>query len=148
MILPLPLDEFFQCTARPHSGQELSSHSVVSSSRTVRPCSSCEGRWIGHWKTTWSTVCSSAPRSHAAEGAIPHLCKQQRKSSTPVRRRLSRTTAVLGRVIPGGWGRCHPVRDESTESRSVIQQLRVPSVIRPERRTSVVVWREQMGVSI
>jgi len=20
-------------------------------------------RWIGHWRTTWSTVCSSAPHS-------------------------------------------------------------------------------------
>ena len=30
------------------------------------------GRWIGHWRTTWSTVCS-APHSQAAEEAIPHL---------------------------------------------------------------------------
>jgi len=35
--------------------------------------------------------------------AIPHLCKQERKRPTPVRRRLSRAHAVLGRVIPGGW---------------------------------------------
>jgi len=48
------------------------------------------------------------------------------------------------------------VGDESTESRSVVQLLRIPPVIRPEHRTSVVVrddwWvvvrRIQMGVSI
>ena len=34
----------------------LSSHSVVSSSRTVRPCSPQGGQWIGHWRRTWSTV--------------------------------------------------------------------------------------------
>ena len=40
-------------TAWPHqiSGQMLSSHSVVSSSSTVRPCSPWGGRWIGHWRT-------------------------------------------------------------------------------------------------
>jgi len=35
--------------------------------------------------------------------AILHLCKQERKLPTPVRRRLSRTHTVLGRVFPGGW---------------------------------------------
>ena len=38
------------------SGQVLSCHSVVSSSRTVRPCNLLGGRWFGHWRTTWSTV--------------------------------------------------------------------------------------------
>ena len=51
------------------SGQVLNSHSVVSSSRTVMPCSPWGGRWIRHWRTTWSTVCSSAPHSQAAEEA-------------------------------------------------------------------------------
>ena len=60
------------------------------------------GRWIGHWRTTWSTVCS-APHSQAAEEAITHLYKQERKGPTPVQRRLWRTHAVLERVIPGGW---------------------------------------------
>jgi len=55
----------------------LSSHSVVSSSRTVRPCSPWGGSRIGHWRTTSSTVCSSAPHSQAAEEAIPHLYKQE-----------------------------------------------------------------------
>ena len=107
-------------------------------SRTVKPCSPGGGRWVGHWRTTWSTVCSSAPHSQAAEEAIPHLCKQEQKLPTPVRRRLKRTPAILGRVIPGV---CAGVGDESVESRKVVQPLRVPLVIRPLRRTYVtVVW--------
>jgi len=35
-------------------------HSIVSSSRTGRPCAQWGGRWIGQWRITWSTVCSSA----------------------------------------------------------------------------------------
>jgi len=50
-----------------------------------------------------STVCSSAQHSQVAEEDIPHLCKQERKGPTPVRRQLSRTHAVLRRVIPGEW---------------------------------------------
>jgi len=76
---------------------------IVSSSSTVRPCSPWGGRWIGHWRTTWSTVCSSAPNSQAAEEVLSNMCKQERKRPAPVRRRLSRTQAVLGKVIPGGW---------------------------------------------
>jgi len=91
-----------ETTAWPHkiSGQVLSSHSIISSSRTVSPCSPWGGRWIGHLRTRWSTVCSSAPHSQSAEEAIPHLYKQERERPTPVWRRLSRTQALLGRVIP------------------------------------------------
>jgi len=93
-----------QTTAWPHyiSGQVLSNHSIVTSSRTVLPCSPWRGRWIGHRRTTWLTLCSSAPHSQAAEEAIPHLYKQERKRPTLVRRRLRRTHVVLGRVIPEG----------------------------------------------
>jgi len=63
---------------------------------------------------TWSTVCS-APHSQATEEAILHLHKQERKRPTPVRRRLSRTQAVLGRVIPGV---CVPV--SGIEVRSLV----------------------------
>jgi len=49
-----------QTTAWPHeiSAHVLSSHWIVSSSRTVRvrPCSPWGGRWIGYSRTTWSTV--------------------------------------------------------------------------------------------
>ena len=37
------------------------------------------GRWIWQWRTTWSTVCSSAPHSQAAEGVITLLSKQEGK---------------------------------------------------------------------
>jgi len=47
--------------------------------------------------------CSSAPHSQDAEEVIPHLYKQEQKRPTPVRRPLSRTQALLGRVIPEGW---------------------------------------------
>jgi len=36
------------------------------------------------------------------KGGHTHLCKQKQKRTTPVRKRLSRTHAVLGRAIPGG----------------------------------------------
>ena len=134
-----------QTTAWPHyiSGQVLSSHSVVSSSRTVRPCSPWRGRWIGHWTTTWSTVRSSAPHSQAAEKAIPHLYKKERKRPTPVRRRLSRTPPLLGRVIPGNGWRC---RDKNAEFRGVIRPHPIPLVIRPLCRTYTVVvrWTNEM----
>ena len=95
-------------TAWPHqiSEQMLTSHSIVSLSRTVRPCSPWRGRWIRYWRTTWSTVCCSASHSQAAEEAIPPLYKQKWKRQTPVRRRLSWTQALLGRVTPGGERRC------------------------------------------
>jgi len=47
-----------------------------------------------------STVCSSVPHSQAAEEAILHLYKE-RKRPTPMRRRLSRTQAPLGRINSG-----------------------------------------------
>ena len=90
-------------TAWPHqiSGQVLSIHSIVSSPRTVRSSGPWGGRWIGHWRPTWSTVCFSEPHSQVAEEVIPHLYKQEQKRPTPVRRRLSRSQSLLGRVIPG-----------------------------------------------
>ena len=85
--------------------QLLSSHLVVWSSRTVTLCSPLRVWWIGQWRTTWLTVCS-ALHSQAADEAIPHLYRQERKRPTPVWRRLSRTQALLGRVI---LGVCVPV---------------------------------------
>ena len=61
------------------------------------------------------------------------FCMQERKRPTPVQRRLSRTHAVLGHSRKEGVN----VGDESTESRNAIQPFRIPSVIRPERHTSV-----------
>jgi len=51
----------------------------------------------------------------AAEEPIPHLYRQERKRPTPVRRRLSRNQALLGRVIPGV---CVPV--SGIEVRSLV----------------------------
>jgi len=41
--------------------------------------------------------------SQTVEEAIRHLHKLERKRSTPVRRRLSRAQAILGRITPTGW---------------------------------------------
>jgi len=46
---------------------------------------------------------SSAPHSHTTKEAMSHFYKQERKCPTPVRRRLSRTQALLGRAILEGW---------------------------------------------
>jgi len=68
--------------------------------------------------------------------AITHLCKQEWKRLTLVQRELCRTHAVLCKAIPGGWVPMSGMG--SAESRSVLQPLRIPSVIRPERRAFVV----------
>ena len=81
----------------------LSSHSIVSSSRSVRPCSPWRVQWIGLCRTALSTDCSSAPHSQAAKEAKHRLYKQERKRPTLEWRRLSRTQALLWRVIPRGW---------------------------------------------
>jgi len=52
---------------------------------------------------------------------------------TPVRRRLIRTQALLGRATPGGLGA--GVGDENAESCGVVRPHRIPLVIRPLRRT-------------
>jgi len=60
------LSEFFLSTARPHyiAGELLSSHSIVVQNRQAVQS-------LMDWTTTWSTVCSSAPHSQAAEGPYP-----------------------------------------------------------------------------
>jgi len=57
-------------------------------------------------------VCS-VPHSEAAEEAIPHLYRQERKHPTPVWRRLIRTQDLLGRVI---LGVCVPVSGIEVQS--------------------------------
>jgi len=137
------LGKFLLYIARPHYISEvLCSHSIVSSSRTVRPYSPWEVRWIGHWRTTWSTVCYSVPYSQAAEDAIPKLHKHEWKRLTLVQRQLSQTHAVLGRVILGVWvpGKkvCSLV--------NVVQPLHLPLVIRPVHYMYVVVvkWTNEL----
>ena len=69
---------------------ELSQHLVLSS-KTVRPIIPRGARCIGHVKMMWSAVCSQAPHSHFAEEAPTHLCIDEPKRPTPVRRQLSWT---------------------------------------------------------
>jgi len=59
-LLVSSFETVLQTTAWPRwiSGQVLSSHSIVSSSRTIRPCSPWGGRWIEHWRITWSYCCA------------------------------------------------------------------------------------------
>ena len=66
-----------------------------------------------------------------------HLYKEERKLPTPVRRRLSRTKALLGRVTAGVVGA--GVWDENAQACGVVRPLRIPLMIHPLRRTYVVV---------
>jgi len=73
-------------------------------------------------------------------------------TSTPAAPLLKRQRGKCPRQVPALRRPCGPmlllvgpfqeggadVGDESMEYRSVLQQLRIPSVIRPERHTSVV----------
>ena len=55
-----------------------------------------------HVKIMWFAVCPLALHSHFAEEARPHLCMDEPKRPTTVRRRLSLTQAVLVKLIPKG----------------------------------------------
>jgi len=68
--------------------------------QNLRPCSLWGIDGLDSGGRHGPTVCS-APHSQAAEEAILHLYKQERKRPKLVRRRLSGTKALLGRVIPG-----------------------------------------------
>jgi len=107
-----------QSTAGMHyiSTQVLSSQSIVSSSRSARLCSPWGGRRIGHWRTTWSTVCSSAPHSQAVREAMVSAAWSRCPGSMAlrVRHNVSRlrrssagwTPARIGR-LSAGVGRKH-----------------------------------------
>ena len=83
---------------------------------------------------------------------MPHLRKQERKRTTPVRWQLSRTHAILGRAIPRG---CVPMSGIKVRSLAVLSnnsafhrwsaQIGALLLSSDERR---VVRRVQMGVSI
>ena len=51
---------------------------------------------MGHWRATWSTVCSSAPHSQAAEKVIPHLCKAGAETSDTGAEAVKPTLFVAG----------------------------------------------------
>ena len=58
---------------------------------------------MGHVKIMWSVVSSLAPNSHFSEEARSHLCMNEPKRPTPVRRQLSLTQAVLVKLILIGF---------------------------------------------
>ena len=65
---------------------ELSQHLILPS-KTIRPIIPRDARCVGNVKIMWSAVRSLAPHSHFVEGARPHLCMDETKRPTPVRRR-------------------------------------------------------------
>ena len=98
------------------------------------------------WTTTWLAVCSSALHLQAANGKLICMSRSGKVRHRCVGRVAGPTLFLAGSFQEGGL-RC---RDESTESRSVLQPLRIPSVIRQERHTSVshfcTEWSRWQGV--
>ena len=80
----------------------LSDHRV-SSFKIVRSRAPCGAQYMGHAIRMWSAVCSEAPHSQFGEGARSHLCMDEwNRPTPPVRRRLSLTQAIWGKLIPTG----------------------------------------------
>jgi len=122
-----------QTTAWPHwiSGQVLSRHSIVSSSRIVRPCSPWGGRWN---EQEHSTVWSSAPHSGRRGGHTPFVQAGAETSDTSAEgAKPDRCCTWEGHS--GGVGAGDG--DENVES---------CRVVRPLRRTYVVVvrWTDEL----
>jgi len=90
-------------------------------------------------------------KDNIAKGLFPCATfTRRRKGHTPyvlAGAEMSDTGAEAVKPDPRCYSQGHSrivganVGDESTESRSALQPLSIPSVIRPERRTSVVVGR-------
>ena len=72
------------------------SQNLVSSSKTVRSIIPRGTRCMEHAKIMWYAVCSLAPHSDFAEEARPHLCMDELKRPTPVRRRLNLFASCSG----------------------------------------------------
>jgi len=84
----------------------MSSHSIILSSRTVRPCtprgwSSMD--WTAEYNMVNTQRSALVRHTHSRKRGNTRLCKQERKIPTPVRRRLSWTKAIFGRSVPAGW---------------------------------------------
>ena len=124
------------------SAQKKNLYSVYNFHRGKTTCCPWGGRKIGHSRATWSTVCSSAPHSQATEEAIPHLCKQEKKTSDTGAESIKPNPRCSGKGHSRMVGAC--VGDEGTESRSVVLPLSIPSVICPQLRISdfVIRWTD------
>ena len=119
------------------SGQMLSSHSVVSSSRTVRPCSTWGGRWIGGQHGRRFVL---LPHTHRPQRRPYPICTSR---SGNVRHRCGGGWAgnrlfLGGSFLEGGY-RCLEIKC------GVLQGCRPPphsTDDRPLHRTYVVVVRK------
>ena len=89
------------------AGHVSDSHLTELSFTVSRPRIPFGWRYMGPDVKIWSAVCSSAPSSQEAVEAMPHLCIDDRKRPTPVRRRFSRTQAGFGSPVPGGRSSLH-----------------------------------------
>ena len=84
------------------AGHLSDSHLAKLSFTVSRPRIPFRWRYMEQDVIIWSAVCSSAPHSQDAMEAMPHLCINDQKRPTPVRRWFSRTQASLGSPIPSG----------------------------------------------
>jgi len=77
--------------------------------------------------TTWSTVCSSAPHSQAAEGLYPNFATAETSDpgAEAVKQKPRCSWKRPSRKVSAGVG------DESRESCNVVQPLRIPLAIQP-----------------
>ena len=91
-------------------------------------------RYTGHDVIIWCAVYSSAPHSQDAVEAMPHLCIDDRKRPTPVRRRSSRTQAGEGSPIPRGRA---STSSKNECRREVLYRHPMPAMIRPSCCTGV-----------
>jgi len=120
---------------------------VVQNRQTTQSMgASIDGTLEDNMVTLWATLTG-------CRRVILHLWKQERKRATSVQRRLSRNHAVLGRAIPGEWMSMSMMKVRTLVV--FLQPLRIQSVLRPERRTFVVRWNDELlcggynwGVSI
>jgi len=111
----------------------LSSHSIVSSSRTVKPCSTWEGQWTGRWRTTWLTVCSFS-YSQASEVAIPQFLVQTGVETSDTSVEVVKLNPYYHRrAILGRWV---PMSGMKVWSLSVVQPPCISWMICPEHCTS------------
>ena len=76
------------------------------------------------------------------KGGHTHLCKQELKRPTPVRRRLRGPTPFLGGSFK--WVSDAGVGDESTESCRVVRPLCFPLVFRPLRPTPMLLLSDNL----
>ena len=108
----------------------LSQHRVLSF-KTVRPCTPCGVRCMGHAIRTSSNNFSMAPLSQFGEAARPYLRMDDWNPPTPVCKRLRLTQAVRGKLIPTGLGTSPAY--ENTEPGFILAVLRVPFMVCPFR---------------